>query len=272
MKESEHEKPWMKEPSMKIVVILRQVPDLIEPLELNANSTALDMESAALVLNESDDHALEQALLLKEKSGATITVVAIDCGDVDNVLYTAAAKGVDRVVKIGVENGFPSPRQAAAIYAAAIAPMRPELVLVGVQAHDELDGVLSAFLAARLNMPYLGVIRGVSLGAEPHAVTVCKEFPGAVMARYSVVLPAVLGILGAEQPPRYVPVSRIRAAMKSTEIEEVEGAAVAIGAGTVRVRNLHPPVSGARAEMLTGTPSEIAARIAEILAEKGLLR
>ena len=40
------------------------------------------------------------------------------------------------------------------------------------------------------------------------------------MARMSVKLPAVLGIVGAEQPPRYVPVSRIRAAMKSTQFEE----------------------------------------------------
>ena len=66
----------------------------------------------------------------------------------------------------------------------------------------------------------MGVIRGVKAGPSRARVTVWKEFPGAVMARMKVKLPALLGILGAEQPPRYVPVSRIRAAMKSTQFEE----------------------------------------------------
>ena len=69
----------------------------------------------------------------------------------------------------------------------------------------------------------MGVIRGVAVGSEPNTVVVCKEFPGAVMARMKVQLPAVLGILGADKPPRYVPVSRIRAAMKSTQFEESAG-------------------------------------------------
>ena len=80
-------------------------------------------------------------------------------------------------------------------------------MLVGVQAHDELDGGLSPFLAAALGLPYVGSSAASRAGAEPGTVSVCKEFPGAVMARMNVKLPAVLGIVGAEQPPRYVPVA-----------------------------------------------------------------
>jgi hypothetical protein len=35
---------------------------------------------------------------------------------------------------------------------------------------------------------------------------------------------------------------------------------------------LYPPASGSHAEMLAGSESEIAARIAEILAQKGLVK
>ncbi len=42
------------------------------------------------------------------------------------------------------------------------------------------------------------------------------------MAKMNVKLPALLGILSADEPPRYVPVSRIRAAMKTAKIEEQE--------------------------------------------------
>ncbi len=257
---------------MNIAVVVRQVPDLIEPLEIDSSGTAFDLGSASFIVNESDDHALEQAILLKEAGGATVNVVALDFGDVDNTLYTAAAKGADRIIKLAPADGPPPPpRAAAALYAQAIKPLAPDLVLVGVQAHDELDGGLSPFLAAALGLPYVGVIRGVKAGAEPGTISVCKEFPGAVMARLNVKLPVVLGIVGAEQPPRYVPVARIRAAMKTTQFEESDAAAAGT-APAVSICRLSPPASGSHAEMLAGSEAEVAARIAEILAQKGLVK
>jgi len=258
---------------MKIAVVVRQVPDLIEPLEVAASGTALDWDAASFLLNECDDHALEQALLLKEAGVASaVTVVALDFGEVDNTLYAAAAKGADRIVKIALEDAAPlRPRAAAAMYAEAIRPLQADLVLIGVQAHDELDGVLAPLLAESLGLPYVGVIRGVKPGAEPGTVAAFKEFPGAVIARMRVKLPAVLGILGADQPPRYVSVSRIRAAMKSAQFEE-HAASAPSQEPSVAIRRLYPPAFGSRAQMLTGSEAEVAARIAEILVEKGLLK
>jgi electron transfer flavoprotein beta subunit len=257
---------------MNTVVVVRQVPDLIEPLEVASSGTELDLSATSFILNESDDHALEQALLLKEAHGGSVTVVALDFGEVDNTLYTAAAKGADRIVKVPVDGeASPTPRGSAALYAEAVKPLGADLVLVGVQAHNEWDGGLSPFLAVALGLPYVGVIRGVKAGPEPGAVLACKEFPGAVMAQMKVKLPAVLGILGADQPPRYVPVSRIRGAMKSTQFEE-PAVTASCGEPLVAVCRLYPPVSGTHAEMLSGSEVEVATRIAEILAEKGLAK
>jgi len=256
---------------MNIAVVVRQVPDLIEAPEVDASGAAFDLGSATFIVNESDDHALEQAILLKESGGGTVSVVALDFGDVDNTLYTAAAKGADRIVKLApAGDALPPPRAAAAVYAAAIKPLGADLVLVGVQAHDELDGGLPPYLATALGLPYVGVVRGVQPGAQSGTLSVCKEFPGAVMARLTVRLPAVLGIVGAEQPPRYVPVARIRAAMKSTQFEEQECAAAGAAPG-ISICRLYPPASGSHAQMLGGSESEVAARIVEILAQKGLV-
>jgi electron transfer flavoprotein beta subunit len=257
---------------MNIAVVVRQVPDLIEPLEVASSGDALDLGSASFILNECDDHALEQALLLKEAGGGKITVVALDFGEVDNTLYAAAAKGADQIVKIPLEDGTPpGPQAAAAMYAEAIKPLAADLVLVGIQAHNELDGVLPPLLAAALGRPYVGVIRGVKAEPGAAAVVACKEFPGAVMAKMTVKLPAVLGILGADQPPRYVPVSRIRAAMKTTQFEE-QTVPASGQQPLVAVRKLYPPESGTHAEMLAGSEAEIADRIAAILVEKGLVK
>jgi len=257
---------------MNLVVVMRQVPDLIEPLEIADSEKALDLDGATFIVNESDDHALEQALLLKEAAGGTVTVVAIDFGDVDNTLYTAAAKGADRIVKLAWddESVEPSPAVAAGMYAEAIKALSADLVLVGVQAHNELEGVLAPWLAAKLQLPYVGVVRGVQPG-EGGTVIIRKEFPGAVMSRMAVKTPAVLGILGADQPPRYVPVSRIRSAQKSTQFEQQEVPVPQPGS-VATVERLYFPEKGERATMLTGSPEEIAQRIVEILSEKGLLK
>ena len=97
-------------------------------------------------------------------------------------LYTAAAKGADRIVKISLEGDAAAAPGGGAMYAEAVKSLSADLVLVGVQAHDELDGGLSPFLAAALGLPYVGVIRGVKAGPEAGMVTACKEFPGAVIA------------------------------------------------------------------------------------------
>jgi electron transfer flavoprotein beta subunit len=257
---------------MKIAVVVRQVPDLIEPLEVVAAGDALDWDRISFLLNESDDHALEQAILLKESLGGTVAVVALDFGDVDHSLYTAAAKGADQIFKIPLEREAPSSLQAkAALLAEALRSLQVDLILVGCQAHDELEGALAPQLALALQLPYVGVIRGVQAGRAENSVQVFKEFPGAVMAEMNVRLPAVLGILAAVQPPRYVPVSRIRAAMKSAHFAACTAAAPAVEP-LVKVCRLYPPPPTGQAQILDGSEEEVARQIADILAEKGILK
>jgi electron transfer flavoprotein beta subunit len=153
--------------------------------------------------------------------------------------------------------------------AETIGPMGADLVMIGCQAHDEMEGALGPVLALKLGLPYVGVIRGVKPGDGTARVQ--KEFPGAVMAEYDVQLPVVLGILAAEQPPRYVSVSRIRGAMGTTQFEEA-GVAVAEVEPAIAVRRMYPPETGERAEMITGSEEEVAARIVELLVEKGVMK
>ena len=85
---------------MNIAVVMRQVPDLIEPLDIAPSGVHLDWEELSYLANESDEHALEQAILIKEQCGGSVTIVALDYGEVDNTLYTSLAKGADQVIKI----------------------------------------------------------------------------------------------------------------------------------------------------------------------------
>ena len=53
---------------MNIVVPIKLVPDLVEELEFLPDESGLDLTFARLMLNELDEHAIEQAILLKEKA------------------------------------------------------------------------------------------------------------------------------------------------------------------------------------------------------------
>jgi electron transfer flavoprotein beta subunit len=254
---------------MKIVVPIKLVPDLVEELSINDSGTALDMTWLRLIINEFDDHAIEQAILLKEKSEGSIIVIAPDAEGVDDMLFTAAAKGVDQVIKLigDFEDGVNSHALARA-FSDVIKELQPDIVLTGVQAHDDQDGSVGPLLAEFLGMPYIGYISGVDL--ENGKALAKKEYPGGLIGEMEIILPAVLGIQAAEQPPRYVAISKVRQASKTSSIDEREVTDLNQSGGPI-IDRMFQPEAGERATMIDGNEEEIAAKLIEIFEELGVL-
>jgi electron transfer flavoprotein beta subunit len=256
---------------VNIAVLLGMVPDLVEDLEIDASGTALDTQWLRYVLSESDDHALEQALLLKDAHGGKVVVLALDFGEADEALFSALAKGADEAVKItGVPETSPGKRVVAALFRDALTDVAADLVLTGVQAIDDADGHLPGLLAGSLGLPYVGVTRSVEPAGDG-SILVQKEYPGGLLAEMEVQLPAIIGVLSAPQPPRYVPVARIRDARKTRSIGLREAGAVAPPAG-LQVRQLLKPEPAERAQMLEGDPADVARQVVAILVERGIVR
>lgn len=254
---------------MNIVVLVKLVPDLVEELEINENGTALDTTFMRLIINEPDEHALEQAILLKEREGGEVTVIGPDIEDMDGVLHTAYAKGADRVIKLTGDFEIESNNHALARAFSAVVPeFQPDLVLTGVQAHNDLDGALGPILAEYLAMPYVGYVSGVNAAGEK--LSVRKEYPGGLIAELEVASPAVLGIQAAEQPPRYVAISKVRQAMKTVTIEE-QAAVDLDPSGGPTVSQMFQPQVAERAEMLEGDADEVAAKLVQLFGELGVL-
>jgi len=255
---------------MNIVVLIKFVPDLVEELEIDSSTGLLDRSFLRTIPDELDDHALEEAILLKERHGGTVTVLTLDSGDVDETLFTAVAKGADRVIKItgdGFDQGVGNQRLAA-IFQGALADLPRDLILTGTQAVDDLDGFVGALLAERLGLPYVGYVTKV-VAADGRFVA-RKEYPGGLNADIEIAGPAVLGIQAAEKPPRYVVTSKVMEAMKSATIDEVAAGEVPVE-GEVPVSAMAVPESGARAEMIAGGVAEVADKLAKLLRERGVI-
>jgi electron transfer flavoprotein beta subunit len=258
---------------MNLFVLLKMVPDTVEELNVAPDSPSLDAEFLRFKLSDPGEHALEQALLLKEKHGGTVTVVALDAPEVDDVLFTALAKGATRAVKVGGDWTRLQSLAAGQILAAFLQEAGPALsadalVLLRSQAIDDLEGEIGPFLADALGVPYAGVVTGVAVTGN--AMSVTKEFAGGLRGEFTLPLPAVLGIQSAEKPPRYVPIAKVRAAMKSAKIETVE-VAPPDRLARFALERMYKPEAAGRAQMLEGSPEEVADRLVGVLAQQSLI-
>jgi len=254
---------------MNIIVLLKMVPDLVEELVIDPGGKGLDLDWLRWKPNEFDEHAVEQAILIKERQGAQVTVISPDMDGADDALFTASAKGADRLVKLmgdfatGVNN-----HALARALGEYLPELKPDLILTGVQAHNDLDGSLGPLLAEYCELPYLGYVAGIDV-REGKAI-VRKEHPGGIVAEMDVELPAVLGIQAAEQAPRYIAFSRIRQAMKAATIEAYELPTLdARGAADIAL--MKQVESGERAQMLVGDLDQVADRIVQVLHELGVV-
>jgi electron transfer flavoprotein beta subunit len=254
---------------MNIAVLAKLVPDLVEELSVDSSGVKLDTAFARFIINEFDDHAIEEAILLKERHGGQVTVVAADDEGVDDVMFTAAAKGADRLIKLaGISAVENSNHALARIFADTLSELKPDLVLTGVQAHNDLDGSVGALAAAMLGLPYLGYISGIT--AEDGQAVLRKEYPGGLIGEYRVATPAVVGVQAGEQPPRYVAVSKVRQAMKTCTIEE-RSISIREAAAELKIERMYKPEPAEHATMLEGSPEEIADKLVGIFRDVGVL-
>jgi len=253
---------------MKIVVPIKFVPDLVEELTIDPSGVALDTAWLRLIINEFDDHAVEQAILLKERGGGQVIVSTVEADGSDDFLFTAAAKGADQLIKMTGDFTGVNNHALARAYAELLKELKPDLVLTGVQAHNDLDGSVGPLLAEYLGMPYVGYVAGITLADG--SVIARKEYPGGLIAEIEVKLPAVLGIQASEQPPRYVAYSKIRQIMGTAKIEERPIADLNLDGG-VLVSRMFQPEAAERAEMIDGDADTVAEKIVAIIKEAGVL-
>ena len=254
---------------MHVVVALRLVPDLTGELEIAEDGRSIDREWIDVKLNEFDDHALEEALQLKEKSGAKVTAVAFDGDGADRLLQAALARGADTAVKIASEgDDWPSSRAAAPVIAAAARQLGGDLLFTGVQTPEDIFGQLAPFIGALLGWPHVSVVSGVR--AVDGGIAVQQEFSGGITTTLQIALPAVVGIQTASRPIRYVSGSKLReAAAQKIATIEVDAARAEDRAKLVEM-TLPAKLGGA--EMLGDDAKVVAGRIRALLVERGLVK
>lgn len=160
-----------------IVVLIKQVPDTWSERKLSDGDFTLDREAADAVLDEINERAVEEALLIKEREGGDSTVTVLTAGPerATEAIRKALSMGADKAVHLKddglhgsdvIQTGWALARALGTIEGT-------ELVIAGNEATDGVGGAVPAVIAEYLGLPQLTHVR--KLTVEGGKVTAERE-------------------------------------------------------------------------------------------------
>ncbi len=257
---------------MNIIVCVKRVPLTQEvDLEIDPSKRDVRRDMLAYVMNEWDNYAIEEAILLKEKLEGTVTAMTIGSEDDEEVLRRCLAMGADKAIRVDPGTLELDSFTISKILAAVIKGLDHDLVLTGVQAEDNNEGAVGIMLAEHLGLAHSAVVVGIE--PEGNEATIRVELEGGIDEVSKIGLPAALSIQTGINEPRYVSIMGIRKAAKK-ELNVIELGELELSEDDLLTRTtieeifLPPETEGA--EIIEGDASTIAEEIIRIIKEKGV--
>jgi electron transfer flavoprotein beta subunit len=196
-----------------IVVLVKQVPDTYSERKLTDGDHTLDRESADAVLDEINERAVEEALLIKEASEGEVTVLSVGPDRATEAIRKALSMGADKAIHVSDESMHGADLgQTARVLAAAIGKVDGvDLVIAGNESTDGVGGAVPAVLAELLGFPQLTHARKVTI--EGTTIKVERETEDGI-THLEANLPAVVSVSEKINEPRYPSFKGIMAAKK----------------------------------------------------------
>lgn len=188
---------------LKIITLIKQVPDTqnISGEAMKADGT-VNRSALPAITNPEDLNALEAALQIKEKIGATITSITLGPPLAANVLKASLFRGVDDAILI-TDPKFAASDTLATSYAIKCAVEKIgkfDLIICGRQAIDGDTAQVGPQLAEKLKINQLTSVAEV-IEINSKEITVRRAIDGG----YEIVrskFPVLLTVIGEANEPR----------------------------------------------------------------------
>ena len=260
---------------MKIMVCLKQVPHQDARLDIDANGTWIQEDNIKFEINSYDTYALEEALRNKDAGEAEVLVVSIGPDRVTQALRTALGMGADRAVHVKDPEANGSDALGVAKILAAVAKEEnPDLIFMGLMSEDGNVTAVPPMVAELVGVPH--TTGGVKVEKANGAVTVEREIEGGAREVVELQSPCLIAVQTGLNQVRYASLKGIMAAKKKPlDVKSVAdlglSGQVGADAAKVKIEKIAPPPKGDRAEILEGSPDEVAAALVGKIKELGLL-
>jgi len=263
---------------MDVLVCVKHVPETTEAeIAIDESGKRIKTEDLVFDINEWDDYAVEEAVLLKEKFGGSVTVITVGPENTDETLRKCLARGADRAIRLWDKAFEGSDAYATAkILRNAIKDLPIDLILTGTQAGDDGYAQVGVVLAELLGISHSTMVKKIEV--KEGFVRVNRELEGGLEEVVEVKLPAMLAIQTGINEPRYVSIMGIRKArqkeikvlgLRDLGLRQEE---VGESGSWITVEKMFIPPVEKEVEILTGGLDEIATKIVEILRARGWSR
>ncbi|BCR04928.1 electron transfer flavoprotein subunit beta [Desulfuromonas versatilis] len=252
---------------MKILVCIKQVPDMESRFKVNAEGLWYDESDLAWRMNEYDEYAVEQAVKLKEQVGdAELTVLSLGPDRVREPIKKALAMGCDRGVQIKDDESWRrDPLQVASLLAGYAKDQGYDVIFTGMQSQDRGSAQVGVLLAELLGIPSASTI--VDFAFEGGTITAKRELEGGIKAVVKVKTPALFTCQLGLNVPRYPTLPNIMKAKKK-ELLTVEAASLPGADALIQVEKAAYPEKKGAGLVLEGEVGSLVEQVIGILKEK----
>lgn len=198
---------------MKIVVLVKDVPDTYGDRTLNLETGLAERGASETVLDEIGERALEVALAYADAhEGTEVVAMSMAPASAAATVRKALAMGASSAVHIADDALLGADLALTAeVLAAAIRRTGFDLVVMGNLSTDGSGGVLPAMLAEHLGVPQLTALSSIEIADDAVSGTRASD---AATLTVSAPLPAVVSITEALPDARFPNFKGIMAAKK----------------------------------------------------------
>ena len=206
---------------LKIVVIVRQTPDTEAKIQANASGNGIETSDIKWILNPFDEFAVEEAVQIKEATGAELIVLTVGPDRSVEALRTALAMGGDSSIHIKDESfGEMDSYALAKVIASKIKAMGDvDLIFAGKKWIDEESGQVAIQVAEELAIPQATLATRVAVDEGAKKVKVQSVIEGGQRI-VEMTFPALITCERGLNEPRYASLPGIMKAKKKP-LEEV---------------------------------------------------
>ncbi len=257
---------------MKLLVCIKQVPDMESRFKVNSSGDWFSDADLAYRMNEYDEYAVEQAVLLREQLGenADLTVLSIGPDRVVEAIKKALAMGCDRAVHIqDPEINRKDPWQVASTIASFARDKNYDLIFTGMQSQDRGSAQVGVTVAELLE--YACTTTLVNFAFADGVITGKRELEGGIKGVVRLPLPALVTCQLGMNVPRYPTLPNIMKAKKK-EITALAISDLLQDEAVESTTSFYPPVKKGGGVVLEGDVGDLAVKLVNILKEKNLVR
>jgi len=262
---------------MNIVVCVKQVPATSQ-IPVDPETGNLLREGVPGILNPDDRHAVEEAVVIKEKLGGRVTVITMGPPQAEETLRECLAMGADEAILLSDE-AFSGADTLATSYTLGCAIRKTgefDLVLCGSEALDGNTGQVGPELAEFLGLPQATYVRNARISKGTVKVERALEDGYEVL---ETELPALLTVTRDINTPRTPSLDAVMDAYREKEVITWAAADIPVDSdrsglkgSPTRIRKVYTPeAKRGRVAMLDGALGRAIETLVARLSERHLI-